>query len=140
MRVMVIIKATEQSESGAMPSEELMNEMQSFNEKLVKAGIWIAGEGLHPSSNGKRLRVSKGVQTVIDGPFAETRELIAGFWLWKVNSIDEAFEWVKRIPNPMSGDYEVELRQVYEECPGSGATPEFLERERNLREQIASQS
>ena len=137
---MVIIKATEESESGAIPSEELINEMQSFNEKLEKAGIWIAGEGLHPSSNGKRLRVSKGVQTVIDGPFAETRELIAGFWLWKVNSIDEAFEWVKRIPNPMMGDYEIELRQVYEECPGSGVTPELLEKDHNLREQIASQS
>src|SRR3984893_3058674 len=112
MRVMVIIKANEESEAGVMPSQELLTQMGNFNEELVKAGVMQAGEGLQPSSNGKRVRFSGSQRTVIDGPFAETKELIAGFWLWKVKSIDEAIEWVKRCPNPMNEETEVEIRPV----------------------------
>src|SRR5216117_3853236 len=104
MRVMVIVKASEESEAGVMPSEQLLTDMMKFNEELVKAGVMLAGEGLHPSSKGKRVRFSGAKRTVIDGPFAETKELIAGFWLWKVNSMDDAVEWVKRCPNPMEGE------------------------------------
>lgn len=114
MRVMVIIKANERSEAGVMPTEQLLIEMGKYNEELIKAGVMLAGEGLHPSSKGKRVRFSGAERTVIDGPFAETKELIAGFWLWQVKSMDEAVEWLKRCPNPMNEETEVELRQVGE--------------------------
>ena len=137
MRVMVIVKATEQSEAGVMPSEQLLTEMGQFNEELVKAGIMLAGEGLHPSSKGKRVRFSGRNRTVIDGPFAETKELIAGFWLWQVKSMDEAIEWVKRCPNPMDGESEIEIRPVFEaEDFGAEFTPELREQEERLRAQI----
>lgn len=142
MRVMVIIKANQQSEAGIMPSEKLLTEMGNFNEELVKAGVMLAGEGLHPSSKGKRVKFSGGKRIVTDGPFAETKELIAGFWLWKVNSLDEAVEWVKRIPSeandPSSG--EIEIRQVFEaEDFGDEFTPEAREQEERLRAQIEKQ-
>jgi hypothetical protein len=111
---MVIIKANERSEAGVMPTEQLLIEMGKYNEELIKAGVMLAGEGLHPSSKGKRVRFSGAERTVIDGPFAETKELIAGFWLWQVKSMDEAVEWLKRCPNPMNEETEVELRQVGE--------------------------
>jgi len=114
MRVMVIIKADKDTEAGILPDEKLLNEMGQFNEELVKAGVMLAGEGLHPSSKGKRVRFSGANRTVIDGPFAETKELIAGFWLWKVKSMEEAIEWVKRCPNPTGVEAEVEIRQVFE--------------------------
>ena len=139
MRCMVIIKATKESEAGAMPSTELLAEMGKFNEELVKAGIMLAGEGLHPSSRGKRVRFSGANRTVTDGPFAETKELIAGFWMWQVRSIEEAVEWVKRCPNPMPGESEIEIRQVSEaEDFGEEFIPELRERERLLSEQIAA--
>ncbi len=141
MRVMVIVKASEQSEAGVMPSEQLLAEMGQFNEELVKAGIMLAGEGLHPSSKGKRVRFSGRNRTVIDGPFAETKELIAGFWLWQVKSMDEAIEWVKRCPNPMEEESEIEIRPVFEaEDFGAEFTPELREQEERLRAQIAEQS
>ena len=138
MRVMVIVKATEQSEAGEMPSEQLLSEMGKYNEELVKAGIMLAGEGLHPSSKGKRVRFSGDKRTVIDGPFAETKELVAGFWLWQVRSMDEAVEWLKRCPNPHPGvEAEVESRPVFEaEDFGPEFTPELREQEERLREQI----
>src|SRR5262245_49567216 len=115
MKVMVIIKATRNSEAGLMPSEELLTKMGKYNEELVKAGIMQAGEGLHPSSKGKRVKLSGGKQTVINGPFPETKELIAGFWMWKVKSMDEAVDWVRRCPDPMPGEEsEIEIRQVFE--------------------------
>jgi hypothetical protein len=114
MKVMVIVKATRNSEAGVLPSEQLLREMGQFNEELLKAGVLLAGEGLHPSSRGKRVHFSGAQRTVIDGPFAETKELIAGFWLWEVKSRDEAIEWAKRIPNPTGEDGVVEIRQVYE--------------------------
>jgi hypothetical protein len=114
MRVMVLIKANKDSEAGVMPSERLLTEMGNFNEELVKAGVMLAGEGLHPSSKGKRVRFSGNKRTVIDGPFTESKELIAGFWLWQVNSMEEAVEWVKRIPNPDGIEDEVEIRPVFE--------------------------
>jgi hypothetical protein len=136
---MVLIKADEDSEAGVMPSEQLMTEMGKFNEELVKAGIMLAGEGLHPSSKGKRVRFSGDKRSVIDGPFAETKELIAGFWLWQVRSMDEAVEWVKRCPNPMMGESEVEIRQVFEaEDFGAAFTPELREQEERLRAEISS--
>src|ERR671918_221215 len=113
MRVMVIVKATKNSEAGVMPSEKLLAEMGQFNEELVKAGIMLAGEGLHPSSKGKRVRFAGGKRTVVDGPFSETKELIAGYWIWQVKSMDEAVEWVKRCPNPMLTDSEIEIRQAF---------------------------
>jgi hypothetical protein len=138
---MVIIKANEDSESGVMPSEGLLNEMGKFNEELVKAGVMLAGEGLHPTSKGKRVIFSGAGRTVIDGPFAETKELIAGFWLWKVNSMDEAVEWVKRCPNPMEGESEVEIREVFEaEDFGAEFTPELREQEERLRAEIEKQT
>lgn len=141
MRVMVIIKANEDSEAGVMPSEELLTEMGQFNEELVKAGVMLAGEGLHPTSKGKRVRFSGAKRAVIDGPFAETKELIAGFWLWKVNSMDEAVDWVKRCPNPMEGESEVEIRQVFEaEDFGAEFTPELREQEDRLRAEIEKQT
>jgi hypothetical protein len=115
MRFMVIVKASKNSEAGIMPSEKLLSEMGKFNEELTKAGVMLAGEGLQPSSKGARVRFSGGKLTVIDGPFAETKELVAGFWLWRCNSLQEAIEWVKRCPNPMPGEEaEIEIRQVFE--------------------------
>jgi len=137
MRVMIIIKANEESEAGIMPSEKLLNAMGKFNEELVNAGIMLAGEGLHPSSKAKRVKFSGGNRLVTDGPFAETRELIAGYWIWKVNSMEEAVEWVKRIPfDPESqkGDGEVEIRQIFEaEDFGPELTPELRKLEERLR-------
>ncbi|HZP53965.1 YciI family protein [Actinocrinis sp.] len=137
MRVMVLIKANADSEAGVMPSQELLAAMGKYNEELVKAGVMLAGEGLHPSSKGKRVRFSGDKRTVIDGPFAETKELIAGFWLWQVKSMDEAIEWIKRCPNPTGIDGEVELRPVFEaEDFGAEFTPELREQEARLRAQI----
>jgi hypothetical protein len=138
MRFMILIKATKDSEAGVMPSEQLLTEMGKFNEELVKAGVMLAGEGLHPSSKGARVRFSGGKRTVIDGPFAETKELLAGFWLWQVKSKEEAIEWVKRCPNPNDEETEVEIRQVFEvEDFGAELTPELREQEERLRAQIA---
>jgi hypothetical protein len=138
MKVMVIVKATRASEAGQMPSEQLLSDMGKFNEELVKAGIMIAGEGLHPSSKGARVRFSGKGRAVIDGPFAETKELIAGFWLWKVSSLQEALDWVKRCPNPHEEECELEIRPVFEvEDFGDAATPEIREREARLRAQVA---
>ena len=141
MRVMVIVKATKNSEAEAGPiaDEEMFTEMGKYNEELVKAGVMLAGEGLHPTSKGKRVRFSGRTRTVIDGPFAETKELVAGFWLWQVKSMDEAIEWVKRCPNPMPGEEaEIEIRQVYEaEDFGPEFTPELREQEERLRAQMA---
>jgi hypothetical protein len=139
MRVMVIIKANKDSEAGQMPEEKLLAEMGKYNEELVKAGVMLAGEGLHPSSRGKRVRFSAGKRTVIDGPFTETKELIAGFWLWQVKSMDEAVEWVRRMPNPMEPDAEVEIRPVFEaEDFGAELTPELRAQEQKLRETLES--
>jgi hypothetical protein len=135
---MVIVKATKESEAGVMPGTELLAEMGKFNEELAKAGVMLAGEGLHPSSKGKRVRFSGPTRTVIDGPFAETKELIAGFWLWQVRSMEEAVEWVKRCPNPMEGESEIEIRPVFEADDfGAEFTPELREQEERLRQQIA---
>jgi hypothetical protein len=139
MRVMVIIKANKESEAGVMPSEKLLTDMGNFNEELVKAGVMLAGEGLHPSSKGKRVKFSGGQRIVTDGPFAETKELIAGFWIWKVNSMDEAIEWIKRMPSdpddPSSG--EIEIRPVFEaEDFGAEFTPEARAQEERLRAEI----
>ena len=138
MRVMVIIKANEDSEAGVMPSEKMLTEMGHFNEELVKAGVMLAGEGLHPSSKGKRVRFEGKKVTVIDGPFTEAKELIAGFWLWQVRSIDEAAEWVKRIPNPDDAPAgEVEIRPVFElEDFGAELTPEARAQEERLRQEL----
>lgn len=136
MRVMVLIKATEQSEAGEMPSQELLEQMTAFNEELVKAGVMLAGEGLHPSSRGARVEFSGSERRVIDGPFAETKELLAGYWLWQVRSLDEAIEWVRRIPNPTGEHGVVEIRPVFEsEDFGEEFTPELREREARLRTQ-----
>lgn len=141
MRVMVIIKADKNSEAGVMPGEQLLTEMGNFNEELVKAGIMLAGEGLHPSSKGKRVRFSGDQRKVIDGPFAETKELIAGFWLWQVKDMDEAVEWVKRCPNPMGQESEVEIRPVFEaEDFGAEFTPEAREQEERLRAEMAART
>ena len=138
MRFMVIVKATKDSEAGALPSEELLTAMGKYNEELAKAGILLAGEGLQPSSKGARVRFSGPKRTVIDGPFAETKELIAGFWMWKVKSKDEAIEWVKRCPNPMPGDSEIEIRQVFEaEDFGEQFTPELKERAERVYTQVS---
>lgn len=137
MRVMVLIKANEDSENGTMPSERVLTEMTAFNEQLVKAGIMLAGEGLHPSVKGKRVRFSGTERRVIDGPFAETKELLAGFWLWQVKSLDEAVEWVKRIPNPENSESEVEIRPVFEADDfGDALTPEVREKEARMRAQL----
>jgi hypothetical protein len=141
MRVVVLIKANKDSEAGVLPSEKLLTEMGKFNEELVKAGVMLAGEGLHASSKGKRVRFSGGKQTVIDGPFTETKELLAGFWIWKVKSMDEAIGWVRRIPNPDGQDGEVEIRPVVEaEDFGAEFTPELREQEARLRAEIASKA
>ena len=135
MRVMVLVKADKNSEAGAMPSEQLLSEMMKFNEELVKAGVMLAGEGLHPSSKGKRVRFEGAKKTVIDGPFAETKELVAGYWLWQVRSMDEAVEWLKRAP--FDGGTEIELRPVFEsEDFGAELTPELREKEERLRAEV----
>jgi hypothetical protein len=138
MRFMIIVKASQDSEAGVMPSEELMTAMGNYNEELVKAGIFIEGDGLQPSSKGARVRFSGDKRTVIDGPFAETKELIAGYWIWQVKSKQEAIDWVKRCPNPMPGtDAEIEIRQVFEaEDFGAEFTPELREQEERLRAQV----
>jgi hypothetical protein len=138
---MVIVKATPDSEAGVLPNEKLLSDMGKFNEELVKAGIMLAGEGLQPSSKGARVRFSGTKRTVTDGPFAETKELIAGFWLWQVKSKEEAIEWVKRCPNPMPGESEIEIRQVFEaEDFGAELTPELREQEERLRKQVEERS
>ena len=139
MRFMILIKATEDSEAGKMPSQQLLAEMGKFNEELVKAGVILAGEGLHPSSKGARVKFSGAKRTVVDGPFTETKELIAGFWLWQVKSKEEAIEWVKRCPNPMPGESEIEIRQVFEADDfGAEFTPELREAEERMRAQVAA--
>jgi hypothetical protein len=136
---MVIIRATKDTEAGVLPDEKLLTEMGKYNEELVKAGVMLAGEGLHPSSKGARVRFSGGKRTVIDGPFTETKELLAGFWLWQVKSMDEAIEWVKRCPNPKGEDFEIEIRRVFEcEDFGPALTPELKEQEERLRVQPAA--
>src|SRR6185369_11006369 len=137
MRFMVMVKATRESEAGVMPSEQMLADMGRYNEELVKAGVMQAGEGLHPSSKGARVRFFGKNRSVVDGPFAETKELVAGFWLWKCASLQEAIEWVKRCPNPMSGDSEIEIRQIFEaEDFGEAFTPELREQEERLRKQV----
>jgi hypothetical protein len=137
MRVMVIIKTDKDTEAGVMPSQRLLAEMGAYNEELVKAGVMLAGEGLHPSSKGVRVKFSGGKRTVIDGPFAEAKDLIAGFWLWQVKSMEEAVEWVKRMPNPLNTEAEVEIRPVFEaEDFGAEFMPELREQEARLRAQI----
>ena len=138
MRFMVMIKANRDSEAGVMPSKQLLADMGRFNEELVKAGVMLAGEGLHPSSKGARVNFSGKKRTVVDGPFAETKELVAGFWIWQVRSKEEAIEWVKRCPNPMDGDSQIEIRQVFEaEDFGEQFTPELQERAEQLYEQVS---
>jgi len=137
MRVMVLVKENEQSESGAMPDEKMLTEMNKYNEELVKAGVMLAGEGLHPSSKGKRVKFMGGKTTVMDGPFAETKELIAGFWLWQVKSMDEAVGWLKRAP--FDGGAEIEIRPVFEADDfGAEFTPELRQQEERLRAQLAA--
>src|SRR5262245_46511043 len=137
MRFMILVKANKDSEAGVMPDEKLLTDMGNFNEELVRAGVMLAGEGLHPSSKGARVRFSGSSRTVIDGPFAETKELIAGFWIWKVKSKQEAIEWVKRCPNPSRGETEVEIRQVFEtEEFGSELTPEARAQEERIRKHL----
>ena len=141
MRVMVIVKATKDSEAGALPSKELLTAMGKYNEELVKAGIMLAGDGLKPSSKGKRVRFSADKRSVIDGPFTETKELIAGYWMWQVRSMEEAVEWVRRCPNPMEGDSEIEIRQIFSaEDFGDEFTPELREQEDRLRAEIEQQT
>lgn len=132
MRFMVIVKATKDSEAGKPPDEQLLRDMMAFNEELVNAGVMLSGDGLHPSSKGARVWFSGKNRTVVDGPFAETKELIAGYWMWKVKSLEEAIEWVKRCPNPFAIDSEIEIRQVYE-SPELTDDPEFLRKEEELR-------
>jgi hypothetical protein len=138
MRVMVIVKATKDSEAGVGPAEELLSQMMKYNEELVNAGIMLAGDGLHPSAKGKRIRFSGGERTVVDGPFSETKELIAGYWVWQVRSMDEAVEWARRCPDPMPGeDAELELRPIFEaEDFGAEFTPELREQEERLRREV----
>jgi hypothetical protein len=137
---MVLVKADDNSEAGVMPSEELLTQMGKYNEELVNAGVMLAGEGLHPSAKGARVRFSGDKRTVVDGPFAEAKELIAGFWLWQVKSMEEAIEWVKRCPNPMLGESEIEIRPVFEADDfGAEYTPELREAEERLRSEVAEQ-
>jgi hypothetical protein len=137
MRVVVFVKATEDSEKGVMPTTELFDAMTKYNEELVNAGIMVGGDGLKPSSEGKRVAFDGPSRRVIDGPFAETRELVAGFWLWEVKDMDEALEWAKRCPNPMPGPSELEIRPIYEMADfGDAVTPEIAEREEQLRERL----
>ena len=138
MRVMVLVKANKDSEAGLLPDQKILTEMGKFNEELVKAGVMLAGEGLQPSSKGKRVRFAGKKRSVIDGPFTETKELIAGFWLWQVRSMEEAVEWVKRCPNPMAGESEIEIRQVFEaEDFGAELTPELRKQEERQRKLVA---
>jgi len=139
MRVMVMVKATKDSEAGIMPTEEQFSEMMKFNEELVNAGIMLAGEGLHPSSKAKRVRFSGSKRTVIDGPFAETKELVAGYWIWKVNSIEEAVEWVKKCPNPMNVDSDIDIRPIFD-LEDLDFSKELWEREEQLKAKIEEQS
>jgi hypothetical protein len=139
MRFMILLKADKTTEAGVLPDEKLLTEMGNFNEELVKAGVMLAGEGLHPSSKGARVKFSGAKRTVIDGPFTEAKELIAGFWLWEVKSLEEAIKWVKRCPNPLDGEAEIEIRQVFEaEDFGAEFTPELREQEERLREQMGA--
>ena len=139
MRFMVMVKADKNTEAGALPDETLLTAMGKYNEELVNAGVMLAGEGLHPSSKGARVRFSGSNRTVIDGPFAESKELIAGFWIFQVKSLEEAIDWVKRCPNPLEGESEIEIRQVFEaEDFGAEFTPELREQEERLRAQIAA--
>ena len=141
MRFMVMVKAPADSEAGLMPSTEMLAEMGRFNEELVKAGVMQAGEGLQPSAKGARVRFSGKNRTVIDGPFAETKELVAGFWIWRCASLQEAIDWVKRCPNPMPGDSEIEIRQIFEADDfGEAFTPELREQEERLRDEIAGKA
>jgi hypothetical protein len=140
MRVMVIVKATTDSEAGVMPSQKLLEDMGKFNEQLVKAGIMLAGDGLKPSAKGKRVKFSGDKRTVVDGPFAETKELLAGFWIWQVRSMEEAVEWVRRCPNPMEGESEIEIRPVFEaEDFGEQFTPELRAQEERIAAEIKRQ-
>lgn len=141
MRVMVMVKATKESEAGEMPSTELLAAMGRFNEELVKAGVMLAGDGLHPSARGRRVQFSGNRRTVVDGPFAETKELVAGFWLWQVKSMEEAVEWVKRCPNPMQSDSEIEIRPLFEAADfGAEFTPELQAQEERLRAEVEAAS
>lgn len=141
MRFMVIVKASPESEAGQMPSEELLAAMGAYNEELLKAGVMLAGEGLHPSAKGVRVQFSGKNRSVVEGPFAQTRELIAGFWIFQVQSLQEAIDWVKRCPNPMISDSEIEIRQIFEaEDFGESFTPELREQEERLRAQLPNQS
>ena len=141
MKVMVIVKATENSEAGIMPSEKLLADMGNYNEELVKAGIMLDGEGLHPSSKGKRIKFSGGKRTVVDGPFAETKELVAGYWVWQVRSMEEAVEWARRCPDPMPGeDAELEIRPIFDADDfGKEFTPELRAQEERLRREVERQ-
>lgn len=137
MRVMVLVKASAESEAGVMPGTELMAAMGRFNEELVKAGVLLAGEGLHPSSRGVRVRFSGASRTLVEGPFGQTDELVAGFWIWQVRSLDEAIEWARRCPNPMPGDSDLEIRPIFEaEDFGDALTPQLREQEEHLRQQV----
>ncbi|HSV82813.1 MAG TPA: YciI family protein [Ramlibacter sp.] len=141
MRFMILVKATRDSEAGVMPSEQMLAEMGRFNEELVKAGVMQAGEGLHPSAKGARVRFDGSDRKVLNGPFAATDELVAGFWIWKCASLQEAIAWVKRCPNPMPGESEIEIRQIFEaEDFGEALTPELREQEERLRQQVAGQA
>ena len=134
---MVMVKATQESEAGKMPSQQMLTDMMKFNEELVNAGVMLAGEGLHPSSKAKRVHFSGAKRTVTDGPFAETKELIAGYWIWKVNSMEEAVEWVRKCPNPMNGESDIDIRPIFEaEDFGDEFTPELQEQEERLRSKI----
>jgi hypothetical protein len=138
MKFMILIKADKNTEAGVLPDEKLLTEMMKYNEELVKAGVMLAGEGLHPSSKGVRVKFSGAKRTVVDGPFSEAKELIAGFWLWQVKSKEEAIEWVKRCPNPLNTDTEIEIRQVFEADDfGPALTPELRDAEERLREQAS---
>ncbi len=141
MRVMVMVKATPSSEAGVLPPQELLAAMGAYNEELVKAGVMLAGEGLQPSAKAKRVHFSRHTRTVVDGPFAETKELVAGFWLWEVRSMDEAVEWVRRCPNPMLEESDIDIRPVFEAADfGEAFTPELREQEERLRTQINRQA
>jgi hypothetical protein len=141
MRFMVLIKANKDSEAGVMPNEQLLTAMGNYNDELIKAGVMVAGDGLHPSSKGARIKFSGEKRTVIDGPFTEAKELIAGYWIWQVNSKQEAIEWVKRCPNPMGGDSEIEIRQVFEADDfGTEFTPELRAQEERQRAQMAAKT
>ena len=138
MKFMILIKADKNTEAGVLPDEKLLTEMMKYNEELVKAGVMLAGEGLHPSSRGARVKFSGAKRTIVDGPFSEAKELVAGFWLWQVKSKEEAIEWVKRFPNPLNADTEIEIRQVFEADDfGPALTPELRAAEERLREQSA---